>query len=194
MAQVLKEEIRQAIIRSAEIEFAQSGYMRASVKQIAARVGISVGNLYRYYKDKEDLFHSVVSPVYYELETLIGNHHAQPTGQGNIIEQIVEALSHIVDEYRTPLLILIDGAGGTRHENAIRKFYQTMANQVAMHLADYDTKGKEGLITPVAWPVSVAFLQGYFEIIRHHEDNEDCKRLIRDYLIVWFQGLQAILE
>jgi len=184
MAQVLKEELRQAIIRSAQIEFAQSGYTGASVKQIAVRAGISVGNLYRYYKDKEDLFHAVVSPVYHELEALISDHHAQPDGQGNIFEQIVEALSNIVDEYRMPLLILIDGAGGTRYDKAVQKFYHAMANNVAMHLAAQ---------SQAAWPVSVAFLQGYFEVIRLHEDREDCRSSIRQYLSVWFQGLQAIL-
>ncbi|MNC80417.1 hypothetical protein D3C75_1331980 [compost metagenome] len=68
-----------------------------------------------------------------------------------------------------------------------------MANNVAMHVADYSNKGREGLETQVAWPVSVAFLQGYFEIIRLHEETEDCKRMVRQYLFVWFQGLQAIL-
>ncbi|MBV6717403.1 TetR/AcrR family transcriptional regulator [Paenibacillus chitinolyticus] len=193
MVQVLKEELRQAVIKSAQVEFAQFGYAGASMKRIAAQTGISVGNLYRYYKDKEDLFDSVISPVYHELETLISNHHAQPHGQGNIFELIVEALTNIVVEYRTPLLILIDGARGTRNENAVQKFHQMMADNVAVHLADYSNKGGEGLKPQVAWPVSVAFLQGYFEIIRLHEGTEDCKRMVRQYLLVWFQGLQAIL-
>ncbi len=193
MVQVLKEELRQAIIGSAQAEFAQFGYAGASVKRIAARVGISVGNLYRYYKDKEDLFNGVVSPVHHELETLIRHHHGQPRDQGNIFELIVEALTNIVDGYRTPLLILIDDAKGTRNENAIRNFYRMMTDNVGMHFANYSNKGGEGLNAQVAWPVSVAFLQGYFEIIRLNEETEDCKRAVRQYLLIWFQGLQAIL-
>ncbi|MGI2296004.1 TetR/AcrR family transcriptional regulator [Paenibacillus sp. GXUN7292] len=193
MVQVLKEELRQAIIRSAQDEFAQFGFAGTSMKRIAALTGISVGNLYRYYKNKEDLFDSVVSPVYHELETLISNHHTQPHGQGNIFELIVEALTNIVVEFRTPLLILIDGARGTRNENAVQKFYQMMADNAAVHLADYSNKGGEGLNPQIAWPVSIAFLQGYFEIIRLNEGAEDCKRMVRQYFLVWFQGLQAIL-
>lgn len=193
MAQVLKEELRQAIIISAQLEFAQFGYAGASVKRIAARVSISVGNVYRYFIDKEDLFHSVVSPVDHALDMLINHHHAEPNDQGNIFELIVEALTDLVGEYRTPLLILIDGARGTRYENVMQKFYQTMALHVTTHLEAYSNKGNENLKTQVAWPVSVAFLQGFFEIIRHHEQPEDCQRMIRQYLLVWFQGLQAIL-
>lgn len=195
MVQVLKEELRQAIVRHAQDEFAQHGYANASIKRIAANAGISVGNLYRYFPGKEALFETVVSPVQHELETLIYNHekyaYDEHTG---IFELVVQALTAVVGEYRVPLLILIDGSKGTRFENAAADFHQAMAENVADHLAAYNRKqGQAAFDLQTAWPIAVAFMQGYFEIIRRHRDPEDCKQVVRQYVSFWYQGLRAFL-
>lgn len=194
MVQVLKEELRQAILREARNEFAQHGYMAASVRRIAAKVGISVGNLYRYYEGKEVIFDSVVEPVYHELEALLSNHDGQRYDEENIFELVVRVLTNIVGEIRIPLLILIDGTKGTRHEDAVLKFHQMMADNVANHLVDYNSKqGREVFDQQAAWPVSVAFMQGFFEIIRRYEDPEDCKSMVHQYVLFWYQGLRTFL-
>ena len=51
-----KEEIRNRILEAAEIEFDENGYGGASMRKIVARAGTSLGNLYRYYANKEELF------------------------------------------------------------------------------------------------------------------------------------------
>lgn len=194
MVQVLKEELRQAIVKHAQDEFLQHGYANASIKRIAANAGISVGNLYRYFSGKEALFESIVSPVHRELEMLIGDHDNQPDEKGDLFELVVHALAAIVEKYRGPLLILIDGSKGTRFEHAAADFHRVMADNVADHLAAYN--GKQGRIEferQAAWPISVAFMQGYFEIIRRHQDPEDCRRMILQYFSFWYQGLRAFL-
>ena len=55
MAQKLKEELREAIINAAREEFLEHGYEDASMRRIAAKAGITVGNIYRYFRNKEDL-------------------------------------------------------------------------------------------------------------------------------------------
>ncbi|MDR9855031.1 TetR/AcrR family transcriptional regulator [Paenibacillus sp. VCA1] len=194
MVQVLKEELRQAIVQHAQDEFAQHGFADASIKRIAANAGISVGNLYRYFPGKEALFDSIVSPVLRELEMLIGNHDNHPDETGDIFELVVHALAGIVEKYRSPLLILIDGSKGTRFETAAANFHRVMADNVAEHLAIYNGKqGRTVFERQAAWPVSVAFMQGYFEIVRHHQDPEDCKRMVGQYVSFWYQGLRAFL-
>lgn len=72
--QYLKEEIRDRIVQSAMTQFIKNGYMSTSMRKIADEAGIVSGNIYRYYKNKEDLFISIVHPViiiFDELETKI---------------------------------------------------------------------------------------------------------------------------
>src|SRR5689334_14879792 len=62
------DEKRRAILdRSAEL-FAEYGYDRASLSEIAKACGISKANLYHYYKDKESLLFDVIR---YHLEELL---------------------------------------------------------------------------------------------------------------------------
>jgi len=194
MVQVLKDELRQSILRAAQDEFLRLGYAHSSVKRIAEKVGISVGNLYRYYKGKEDLFDAVVSPAYMGLDAMIRKHDGHDGDQEHLFELIVTTLTNLVGEYRDPLLILIDGSRGTRHEDALRTLYEGMARNVAEHLAAYNTEhGADAFSPESAWPVSVAFMQGLFEIVRRHQAEEDCKRAVAEYVSFWYQGLQAFI-
>ena len=62
MAQVLKEEVRQRIILAAKNEFLTNGYEDASMRRIAQASGVTVGNLYRYFLNKDELLAMIVKP------------------------------------------------------------------------------------------------------------------------------------
>lgn len=50
------EESKRLILAAARTVFADQGYARANMRDIARVAGISVGGLYLYFKNKEDLF------------------------------------------------------------------------------------------------------------------------------------------
>ncbi|MCQ6560560.1 TetR/AcrR family transcriptional regulator [Paenibacillus mendelii] len=194
MVQVLKDELRQAILRNAQDEFLQYGYAAASIKRIADKVGMSAGNLYRYYAGKEALFDSVVEPVFHKLESVIKSHVREPSNEDNIFELVVQALIGLIGELRGPLLVLIDSSKGTKHEDALQRLHQMMADNVAGHLEAYNSaQGRVVFTEQAVWPISVAFLQGYFEIIRRHSDTEESTSMVRQYVLFWYQGLRAFL-
>lgn len=56
----LTEERRQAIITAAAQLFQEIGYERASMNEVAKRVGGSKATLYNYFTSKEELFETVV--------------------------------------------------------------------------------------------------------------------------------------
>ena len=53
MAQTLKEEVKSRIIEAAKAEFYDKGYEKASMRTIAKRAEMTVGNIYRYFENKE---------------------------------------------------------------------------------------------------------------------------------------------
>ena len=61
--QTLKEEIRQAILKSASKAFFDDGFEKTSVRLIAYKAGISVANLYSYFPSKEAIFAAVAKPI-----------------------------------------------------------------------------------------------------------------------------------
>ena len=64
----IPEEKRLRILRSAVAEFARNGYESANTNRIAKSAGVSVGSLFQYFDNKEDLFLSTVEFGSAELE------------------------------------------------------------------------------------------------------------------------------
>lgn len=55
------------IVAAAEAVFLEKGYERASVSEVAARVGVVEGNVFRYFPTKRDLLNSVLRSLYEPL-------------------------------------------------------------------------------------------------------------------------------
>ena len=60
--QYLKKEVREKILCAAVEEFKQYGYADASIRNIANNAEISLGNIYRYFTNKEALYFAVINP------------------------------------------------------------------------------------------------------------------------------------
>ncbi len=60
MPQLKKPHVREAILAAARQQLAEHGLQGASLAAIAAEAGTSVGNVYKYFADKEELFAAAI--------------------------------------------------------------------------------------------------------------------------------------
>ena len=60
--QIQKDEIRNRILAVASREFINNGVKHTSIKTIASKANVAVGNVYNYYKGKDDLLRAVLAP------------------------------------------------------------------------------------------------------------------------------------
>lgn len=58
---------QESIIEAAAREFAEKGFQATTTKTVAARAGVSVGSVYRYFSDKSDLLFQVATRRYARL-------------------------------------------------------------------------------------------------------------------------------
>jgi AcrR family transcriptional regulator len=64
--------MRRAILDAAAEELAEVGFAKATLASIAARGGTSIGNVYKYFANKDELFHAAIPPdVAVELRALL---------------------------------------------------------------------------------------------------------------------------
>ena len=63
LAQRPKPEVRAAFVTAAASLFAEIGYDAATMGAVAERAGSSIGNLYKYFASKEELFVAVLSSL-----------------------------------------------------------------------------------------------------------------------------------
>jgi AcrR family transcriptional regulator len=75
--------------------FAEQGYEKTSLREIAERLGVTKAALYYYFKSKEDIVRSLVEDYVAELDELIAWAQAQPRSSATRAE-IVRRYLHIV--------------------------------------------------------------------------------------------------
>ncbi|NQU65022.1 MAG: TetR/AcrR family transcriptional regulator [SAR324 cluster bacterium] len=67
-----REDRYQTLLRAAESLFAREGYHQTSINQIADLAEVSVGTVYFYFKNKEDLLIQLYDEICYLFRSMIG--------------------------------------------------------------------------------------------------------------------------
>ncbi len=140
---------REEILNAAEEEFARNGYQGASISRIAKRVGVTHVLLYYHFKNKENLFASVLQRKIMEFcETMMVATHDGRMPFPELVDIIVaNNFDYIVQN-----ALLIRMAIHEMPEGF--SLYQLVGDSYATHLSDFqsviDAAAAEGLIEPIS--------------------------------------------
>lgn len=72
-----KDEVRQRILAAAKELFVQQGYKKTTIRQIVEKSGVLTGSIYYFFKNKEDIFQSLVMELLRQCTDLIAAHFRQ---------------------------------------------------------------------------------------------------------------------
>ncbi len=168
--QVLKEEVRQRILKSSRKEFLKRGYEKASMRAIASQANMTVGNLYRYYKNKEDLFGAIVGELYDQLMDL---RNRMPEG-ANHIHWLLDQFQHLQKDHRNEWLILFGGSEGTRFARVADETMNLLRDTIQEDLTRRQRSPE------IAAPVASAIIYGLNTILR--TDRKNSTEVANDFL------------
>jgi AcrR family transcriptional regulator len=131
MSQVERsEKSRTQILDSALKLFSHKGYGATSVRDISEDAGLSKGNVYHHFPDKEAIFRALIDR-YFEAMSQPDFPFNRALANGSFpdnLEEIGHAIREIINDYREYIaLIYVDVVefDGTH----VRKFYQNMADR-----------------------------------------------------------------
>lgn len=188
--QVLKDELREKILKSAVEEFSLNGYEKASMRVIAKKSGMTAGNMYRYFKNKEALFEALLNPVYGKIVKLILEYNDPPKEIKDMdkifLNELVNTIVEIEVEYREELLILIEGSKGSKFEFAKEELLSLIENRF-MDIIKNNTK-KENVTEFNMWAkiAAAGLVEGMIIILKEKRDRENIKivvnRLVKMYI------------
>ncbi|MDF2523478.1 MAG: hypothetical protein K0R31_1119 [Clostridiales bacterium] len=192
--QVLKEEVRKTIHQAALVEFYEKGFKEASMRSIAERGEMTVGNLYRYFKSKEDLFYDVISPAYHKIVALTEAENLDlkhPEEGHRFIEYIANQLIAINRAHRAELLILMEGSEGTRFEEGLQEITTLLVNKFNQNIFPWLKKNdsaneEDDFFVHV---LATNIIEGMKYIMKHCEDELKMGRLIQRFIYYHFHDI-----
>ena len=133
MVQAKKDEVKKSVENAALNIFSQKGYLDTKMTDIAEAADVSVGNIYRYFNNKEDLFYSVVPE---SLMTFLTNYlvesihiynkeyYDKPASRDDYF--LSEEFMDMLIDYRMHFLIIFEKSKGTKYENAKANLIDTL--------------------------------------------------------------------
>ncbi|MCR4686506.1 MAG: TetR/AcrR family transcriptional regulator [Lachnospiraceae bacterium] len=133
------KKTKEKLTKCAKKEFIEKGYIKASLRNICKEAGVTTGALYFFFKDKEELFDSVVGKPLMELQGAIKEHFSSEDDLEGGLENITptsltddyEAAVKILDvlfRYKEEILLVMNNAQGTRYENIIDEYVNFIYN------------------------------------------------------------------
>ncbi|WP_081384275.1 TetR/AcrR family transcriptional regulator [Paenibacillus peoriae] len=131
--QAKKDEVKKEIESAALKVFFRKGFVDAKMSDIADEIQISVGNIYTYFKNKKELFYSVVPPslvdylknvlvesIHIDNETFFEETHNEKKSA------IVQEQINLLTQYSMQIVIIFEKNKGTIYSNAKNELIDLM--------------------------------------------------------------------
>ena len=127
-------------IQSVALElFAEQGYEKTSLREIAERLGVTKAALYYHFKSKEDIVRSFTEDYVHELDTLIAWGSDQPLTaetRALLLARYTHIVSHRIEVMRflehnqAAIDHLLTDHGGQDRKKLFREYFLTLRNML----------------------------------------------------------------
>lgn len=197
-----KQNRRQTILNAAETLFARNGYRKTKIEDIAAGAEVSVGTVYGYFQNKEELLVAVLDDIGLYIRKIAGKAFREAN---STLEGIERAGIAFFDElcrlYPDKALLLYDEAIGLSDQfiNARRNFMLKMTAdvqgailQVKDGLGLKFSSGLSAEVVSVCTTAIFMWLGMYYKIWR--KQPEDIKAIGRETVTYIVGGIKSLIS
>ncbi|HEY6725197.1 MAG TPA: helix-turn-helix domain-containing protein [Polyangiaceae bacterium] len=142
MVQRPKPEVREAILKAAAGAFADDGFERAAVGDIVERAGTSIGNFYKYFANKDELFAEflprgftaeLTRRIRTQVEALRSESNVFALDAAHPYRRASEELLAFTIAHRERVVFLFLRARGTKHEGFSSEVVRLLVNLALEH-------------------------------------------------------------
>ena len=131
------EASTQKVLKAALSLFSRQGYRATSMRQLASRSGLSVGNLYHHFGNKEQIFQRLIDRYWDVLldPDLPLNRIFAAARFPDDLEEMAAAIEQVVTDNRQSILLIYIDVIEFKGKH-IRTFYEQMADRFRSAYAD----------------------------------------------------------
>ena len=157
------ERSRAQILEAALRLFSHQGYRGTSIRDIATAAGVSTGNLYHQFPDKESLFRTLLDQYWQAIDSP-DHPFNKALAEGAFpddLEALGRAARESVQQYR-PYVALVYVDVVEFEGIHIRKFYADMAHRFSVFMEQNSAKLRLDRLRPGVSPLAAVMLAGRF--------------------------------
>lgn len=187
LMQYLKKEIRDRILTAAVEEFKEQGYSDASIRNIANNAEISLGNIYRYFVNKEDLYFAVINPFMESVKQFVDNDFCFADRS---MKEVSETLIAFIMQYSDEFLIIRKG-NSIHYEKFISYIIDVIAQKIKELIVSVFPEINEKIHNPEFYAaIAEGFLTSFFKILQNGDSTEVQERKTRELITFYFGNLK----
>lgn len=196
-------DTREKLLLAATREFASRGYDGASLRQICSSAGVTTGALYFFFKNKEDLFRTVIDPVVAPMDSMLGEGGrrgdmvAVPVGDGSMLTQsdgtLARRFLELCFEQRELVQLMVKNRETAVMETILDGVSKTLARNIQLHLEANEVDLGVWDAFLVGWLADIA-LDSVVGILEMDDSFEEACRHMQVILEFIRGGCEALRE
>lgn len=190
--QYLKTNVRDDIKQAALNEFMEKGYEGASIRGIAKKANTSVGNIYKYFKSKEDIYENIIGRVYNRLIDYISRFDKIELNEEalNVFNELMEKIMKIFNESSNEISTLLNQSKGSKYENCKEIFVDFITRTVTDSM-EYELykKGKKLKDNYIIYLLSNSLMESISIIVKEKQDGEEVRIIILKMIDIYYSDL-----
>lgn len=204
MPQRPKQKVRRAIIDAAVQVLSEVGLERAKLGDIAQRAGTSVGNVYKYFGSKEEIFMAAIPPEFTtqltdkiraQVEALGERRDVAALEADHPYRRASEALLRFSVLHRSQIIFLLRHAQGTAHGS----FPERVVHLLVTLAEKYAEAAYPNLVMSRAERRSLtrtyrAFLLNLATILAEEKTERGLREAVRLLTVYHLSGLRALFQ
>ncbi|MBR2069888.1 MAG: TetR/AcrR family transcriptional regulator [Clostridia bacterium] len=188
--QYKKQGTRDKILACALEEFYKYGESNASIRRIAEKAEVAVGNIYNYFDSKRAIFDAIINPVAQGINGIFDQIMEFGLSIKKVDELVETAVPYMVKNRRELRLLMNTASdkGGLIKEDFFNQFSYKIKGEIDVLREKMD---KQPISKEYSRALSKSFLYGVFEILFSSEDSRAVTAMLKDYFVFFFGGLES---
>jgi AcrR family transcriptional regulator len=196
------------LMQSAKEEFLTHGYKDASINRISLNAGVTSGAIYIRYKNKDEIFYSLVKPVIKSMEETINHYKGKYSALGkcqswerlavldrDVFEWMIDFMFEHHDEFKL-LICKSEGSSVSGFASSLIdfKFQQTYAFIENIITPKEGETSRPPILKEEIALLASAQYHSLFEVIHRNYNKEDAKKYLNTIRRIYENGLKELLK
>lgn len=182
-------DVKIRLIDSARAEFLEKGYEKASLRAICKNANVTTGALYFFFRNKADLFDSIVSETAQRMMELVERQTVAEIGGSSDSAAYQRELSEYLCRNKDEVRILLDCSVGTKYEHFGDEYGSAVGRGF---FAFYDSFGGTPEYRDIMKLIVRMRVHGYIEMLKGDYDMDKMMKfsaLMEAYGDSGFEGM-----